>query len=72
MHQTRFFFARAPPQTPLGRSQRFPRSPSWILGVLLLTGKGEEKKKRKKKGSGGARREEKGRKGRSRDKRGRD
>jgi len=26
---TKYFSARAPPQTPLGRLQRSPRTPSW-------------------------------------------
>ena len=70
MHQIRFremerprLSSGAPPQTPLamGSSQRSPRSPNWIKGVLLLReGEGEGKEERTGRGGKAKGREGKG------------
>jgi len=58
--------AGALPQTPLGSSQHSPRSPSWILGGLLLRErgrKGEDTGKERRVKEEGKEREEKGARG---------
>jgi len=62
--------AGALPQTPLGELTALPQPLSWILGGLLLRGKGRDKRRRK--GGEGREGEEKGkgREGRGRGGRG--
>ena len=59
MHQIRFRL-RLRPRPRWGRSQRFPRPPSWIKGVLLLKGgegMGRKERRRGGRGRGGKGRE---------------
>jgi len=56
--------AGAPPQTPLGELTALPRPPSWILGGLLLRGRGRDESRRE--GGEGREGEGKGKGGRGR------
>jgi len=51
----------APPQTPLGELTVLPRPPSWILGGVLLRGRGRDERREGEEGREG---EEKGKEGR--------
>jgi len=54
--------AGAPTQTSLGELTALPRPPSWILGGLLLRGKGRDERRREE--GEGREGEEKGKEGR--------
>ena len=53
----------APPQTSLGELTALPQTPSWILGGVLLRGRGRDERRRE--GEEGREGEEKGKEGRA-------
>ena len=59
------------PRSRWGSLQRSPKPPSWILGGLLLRGRGRDKRRREG-GEGKGRKRERGREGRGREGKGRE